>query len=101
MSPRDSSSSSGTPQFTFVTGNAQSEARSHAMKEHWKRRHQQNQKVKTHHQKRLSRTLPLLPKSGINEAVLPPEDATSFSGLQQNWNMNVASNGEKYSSIPA
>lgn len=101
MSPRASSSSSGTPQFTFVTGNSQSEARSHAMKEHWKRRHQHNQKAKTHHQKRLSRNLPLLPKSGINEAVSPPEDEISFSGLQQNCDINVVNNGEKYSSIPA
>ncbi|KAJ5415237.1 hypothetical protein N7465_003932 [Penicillium sp. CMV-2018d] len=94
LSPRASSSSSGTPQFTFVTGNTQSEARSHAMKEH-------NQQAKIHHQKRLSRTLPLLPKSGINEAVSPPEDAIRFSGLQQTWDINVVNNGEKYSSIPA
>ncbi|KAJ5202309.1 hypothetical protein N7449_004388 [Penicillium cf. viridicatum] len=40
-------------------------------------------------------------ESGINEAVSPPEDTISFSGLQQNLDINVANNREKYSSIPA
>ncbi|KAJ5519043.1 hypothetical protein N7453_001465 [Penicillium expansum] len=101
MSPRASSSSSGTPQFTFVTGNIQSEARSHAMREHWKRRHQHNQEAKIYHQKRLSRTWPLLPKSGTNEDVSQTADAISSPWFQQNWDMDLVENQEKHSGIPA
>ncbi|OJJ66442.1 hypothetical protein ASPBRDRAFT_137943 [Aspergillus brasiliensis CBS 101740] len=75
MSPRASSSSSGTgtesgtSRFTFVTGSIQSEARSHAMREHWKRRHKRNQEVKTLNRKKASSSLTLLPRvpSSSNE----------------------------------
>ncbi|KAJ5666996.1 hypothetical protein N7507_002860 [Penicillium longicatenatum] len=70
MSPPSSSSSSGTSQFAFVFGNIQSEARSHAMKEHWKRRNQHKKEANRYSRKRSSRTL--LPRS-----------TTSSSGLQQ------------------
>lgn len=100
MSPRDSSSSSGT-QFTFVTGNIQSEARSHAMKEHWKRRHQRNKEAKTYYQRKSSRTLPLRSKSRFNEDVSPPEDTSSSSGLLEVRDMDMVRNREKRPSIPA
>ncbi|KAJ5289197.1 hypothetical protein N7478_002227 [Penicillium angulare] len=53
---------SGTSQFTFVGENNQSEARSHAMRQHWKGRHRQNRESKTSHQKAASLPRPLLPQ---------------------------------------
>lgn len=61
MSPRSSSSSSGTPQYFFVAGAGQSEARSHTMREHWKRRHKRKNEAKPHARTGSSRTL--LPRS--------------------------------------
>ncbi|KAJ6085085.1 hypothetical protein N7499_004714 [Penicillium canescens] len=101
MSPRDSSSSSGTHRFTFVTGNIHSEARSHAMKEHWKRRHQRNQEAKAYYQRRTSRTLSLRSKSRFNEYVSPSEGASSSSGLPEFGDMDMIRNREKYPGIPA
>ncbi|KAI9930288.1 hypothetical protein MW887_012101 [Aspergillus wentii] len=89
MSPRPSSSSSGkgtgpgTSHFTFVTGNIQSEARSHAMREHWKRRHDRNKEAKTSNWKKVSSSRTLLPRStsaSNEEGSLTT--TTSSSGLQ-------------------
>lgn len=93
MTSRASSSSSGTgsgsgtSQFTFVTGNIQSEARSHAMREHWKTRHKRNQEAKTSNRKKASSSRTLLPRrtsvsneeEGSNTAATA---STSPSGLQ-------------------
>jgi hypothetical protein len=101
MSPRASSSSSGMSQFTFVTGNIQPEARSHAMREHWKRRHQQNQEAKTSHQKRLSRQLPLRSKGGNNAHASSSADAISPSVLQYGEDMDAFNNQEHHRGVPA
>ncbi|KAJ5632206.1 hypothetical protein N7490_008545 [Penicillium lividum] len=102
MSPRASSSSSGTPQFSFVTGNTKSEARSHAMREHWKRRHQRNQETKIKHQKRSSRNLPLRSKGVANENCSPADaSSSSASDFQQNASTDVAKYQGEYSGIPA
>ncbi|KAJ5778586.1 hypothetical protein N7520_001832 [Penicillium odoratum] len=102
MSPRASSSSSGTPQFSFVTGNTKSEARSHAMREHWKRRHQRNQEAKIKHQKRSSRNLPLRSKGVANEDCSPADaSSSSASDFQQNAVTDVAKYQDEYSGIPA
>ncbi|KAJ5552653.1 hypothetical protein N7494_002031 [Penicillium frequentans] len=87
MSPPVSSSSSGTSHFKFVMGGIQSEARSHAMKEHWKRRNQHKEANK-HIRKRSARTL--LPRS-----------ASSSSGLQQDEDSDVVENQEEHHGIPA
>ncbi|KAJ5965978.1 hypothetical protein N7481_012692 [Penicillium waksmanii] len=96
MSPRVSSSSSGTgsgqgtPQFTFVTENKQSEARSHAMREHWKGRHKRKQDSKTSHRK-----MALLPRSLLPQ-LANALDEESSPGLQ--WdsdNDRDASSGKK------
>ncbi|KAJ5865302.1 uncharacterized protein N7529_007218 [Penicillium soppii] len=100
MSSRDSSSSSGTPQFAFVTGNIQSEARSHAMKEHWKRRHQRNKEAKACHQRNLSRNMPLRSKGRSNEDVSTSEDTNRSSGLPEVGNMDIVGNQEKSPGIP-
>lgn len=88
MSPRASRSSSGTgtesgtSQFTFVSENKKSEARSHAMREHWKGRHKRKRDSKSSHQRMalLSRTL--LPQ--VTNA--PGEE--SSSGLQRDGDMD-------------
>lgn len=87
MSPPVSSSSSGTSHFKFVMGGIQSEARSHAMKEHWKRRNQHKEANK-HIRKRSSRTL--LPRS-----------TSSSSGVQQDEDSDVVENQEENQGIPA
>lgn len=101
MSPRDSSSSSRTTQFAFVTGNIQSEARSHAMKEHWKRRHQRNKEAKAHHQRNSSRKLPLRPRNRCNEYASTSEYASGSSELQSSGHMDLVDNQEKHSGIPS
>ncbi|KAJ5716018.1 uncharacterized protein N7483_013199 [Penicillium malachiteum] len=68
MSPRPSSGSNGAAQFMFVTEETQSEARSQAMREHWKRRHRRNQESKASHGKRPSRSLLPRLKEGHGEA---------------------------------
>ncbi|RJE25469.1 hypothetical protein PHISCL_02225 [Aspergillus sclerotialis] len=100
MSRQDSSSSSGTPQFTFVTGSTQSEARGHAMREHWKRRHRLNQEAKTHHRKRSSR--PLLPRlnNSRNKEVSSTAEATSSPDLQRDGDES-SENRKTHSGIPA
>ena len=76
MSGRESSSSSGTSRFTFVTDNSQSEARSHAMREHWKHRHRRKQAAKSH-PRRASR---ILPRSKLNKHTSqPPNGLTDGS----------------------
>ncbi|KAL4804251.1 hypothetical protein BDV18DRAFT_142814 [Aspergillus unguis] len=76
MSPRSSSNSTDNPEFRFVTGNAQSEARSHAMREHWKRRHQRNNERKGHRSRISPRSL--LPQSqSSSNAQVSPSSATS------------------------
>lgn len=93
MSQRASSSSSGTTQFTFVSGNTQSEARSHAMREHWKRRHKHNQETKSNHRRKSSRAL--LPRSK-NGDISPPKSNNS-----PEWEHDLVDNREKDTSIPA
>ncbi|KAJ5116021.1 hypothetical protein N7456_000369 [Penicillium angulare] len=69
MSPRAGGPSSGTgtglgtSQFTFVAENNQSEARSHAMRQHWKGRHKRNRESKASHQRIASLPRPLLPQA--------------------------------------
>ncbi|CAL5870520.1 uncharacterized protein PFLUO_LOCUS4757 [Penicillium psychrofluorescens] len=101
MSPRDSISSKGKSEFTFVTENTQSEARSFAMREHWKRRHLRNQEAKAYRPKRSSRTLLPHSKSGPNEDISSSADGSSSSGLQQDGDvdMDVAESREKPPSI--
>ena len=101
MSSQPSSSSSGTSRFTFVSGNEQSEARSHAMKEHWKRRHQRNHEAKAHHRKRSSRTLLPRSKSGLGEGAFSAAypNSSSESELQREENINA--NHQKQPSVPA
>ncbi|KAL4785401.1 hypothetical protein BJX76DRAFT_324593 [Aspergillus varians] len=89
MSQRASSSSSGTSQFTFVSGNIQSEARSHAMREHWKRRHKRNQEAKTHHRKRESQSRPLLPRA-MNE-----DEVSPLSNLNANYSPQSLHDGQE------
>ncbi|KAJ5825157.1 hypothetical protein N7474_002295 [Penicillium riverlandense] len=101
MSPRVSVSSSGISQFTFVTGNTQSEARSHAMKEHWKRRHLRNQEAKAYHPKRSSRTLLPHLRSDHKEDVSSSADGSSSSRLQHDGDVDVAESREKHPSICA
>ncbi|KAJ6142255.1 Protein of unknown function DUF3468 [Penicillium chrysogenum] len=101
MSPRAASSSGGISQFTFVTGNIQPEARSHAMREHWKRRHQQNQEARTSHQKRLSRQLPLRSKGDTDVHASSSADAISYSVLQYGEDMDAFNNQEHRRGVPA
>lgn len=112
MSPRPSSSSSGTgtgpgtgtatgsgntttSQFTFVTGNIQSEARSHAMREHWKRRHKRNQEAKSSTRKKASTSASrtLLPRStsaSNGEEEGGSTATTSSSGLRPDGSLDGA-----------
>lgn len=102
MSRQDSSSSSGTPQFRFVTGNVQSEARGHVMREHWKRRHRLNKEAKTqHHRRRSSR--PLLPrvKNNSNENASSSAATSTSSDLQRDREGDFAEDREKPRGIPA
>ena len=101
MSPRAASSSGGISQFKFVTGNIQPEARSHAMREHWKRRHQQNQEARTSHQKRLSRQLPLRSKGDTDVHASSSADAISYSVLQYGEDMDAFNNQEHRRGVPA
>lgn len=73
MSQWASSSSSGNSRFTFVSGYVQSEARSHAMREHWKHRHKRNQQAKSDRGKKVSRNL--LPRltSGDGSSLAKPQ----------------------------
>jgi hypothetical protein len=72
MSSQGSTSSGQATQFTFVTENNQSEARSHAMREHWKKRHKTKQDVKSHRRKPSRTLLPRFERNG--DATLPQED---------------------------
>ncbi|GFG26096.1 hypothetical protein IFM61606_06063 [Aspergillus udagawae] len=81
MSQRASSSSSGSNQFTFVSGNIQSEARSHAMREHWKRRHKRNQEAKSNRTRKTSRTL--LPRSMNSEEPSSSELRQGPAGIEK------------------
>jgi hypothetical protein len=64
MSRRNSSSASEAPQFTFVTENSKPEARSHAMREHWKQRRRRKQESKSSH-RQSSQTL--FPRAELND----------------------------------
>ncbi|KAL4891107.1 fungal-specific transcription factor domain-containing protein [Aspergillus ambiguus] len=79
MSQQVTSLSGRTPQFTFVSGNIQSEARSHAMREHWKHRHKRNELAKSNHGRRISRTL--LPRSSNSEGPSSTKSRQSLAGV--------------------
>ncbi|KAL4962983.1 uncharacterized protein BDV14DRAFT_177346 [Aspergillus stella-maris] len=83
MSSRTSSSSTDTPHFRFVTGKAQSEARSHAMREHWKQRHQRNHEKKIHHNRVSPRIL------------LPRSQKSSSQGLSNSKNCRSSSDSQE------
>ncbi|CAG8902113.1 unnamed protein product [Penicillium egyptiacum] len=70
------------------------------MREHWKRRHQQNQDARISHQKRLSRNLPLRSKS-TNAHVPSSADAITSSALQYSEDMDAFNNRENHGGIPA
>lgn len=81
---RSSSLSGSTPQYTFVTGTAHSGARSHAMREHWKKRRQRNRETEESPRRASLRTL--LPRSRTSppsprEVVSPLSDPSSSSIL--------------------
>lgn len=101
MSSQQSSSSSETSRFAFVSGNEQSEARSHAMKEHWKRRHRRNQEAKAHHRKRSSRILLPRSNSGLGEGVFSAAYPNSSSESELHREENIDENHQKQPSIPA
>ncbi|KAL4947883.1 hypothetical protein BDW69DRAFT_177550 [Aspergillus filifer] len=83
MSARTSSSSTDNPEFRFVTGNSQSEARSHAMREHWKRRHQRNHEKKIHHNRISPRSLLPRSQSSSNDEVSPSTQVRNYSSSKQ------------------
>lgn len=109
MSPRTSSSSSGTgtgtgpgtastdtSQFTFVTGNIHSEARSHAMREHWKRRHKRNQEAKTSNRKGASTSRILLPRwTSASDGQEGSSATSSSSGLRPDGSPDGKTDGRK------
>ncbi|KAJ5178826.1 Protein of unknown function DUF3468 [Penicillium capsulatum] len=101
MSPSPSSSSSGTPRYKFVSGNEQSEARSHAMKEHWKRRHQRKHETGAHHRNRSSRTLLPRAKSGSNDEDSSATNPSSSSVSEQQRERDMVGNRENKHSVPA
>ncbi|KAL2839802.1 hypothetical protein BJY01DRAFT_219001 [Aspergillus pseudoustus] len=70
-------------QFTFVTGSIQPEARSHAMREHWKRRRQHTWETKTTRKKMPPASRTLLPRStsSSNEEVPTSAEASGSSAL--------------------
>lgn len=96
MSQRASSSSSGSNQFTFVSGNIQSEARSHAMREHWKRRHKRNQEAKSNRTRKTSRNL--LPRSMNSDEPLSSELRQGTVGIEK---ANEKETGNAGAGIPA
>ncbi|KAL3454198.1 hypothetical protein BJX65DRAFT_301984 [Aspergillus insuetus] len=88
MSPDIPGTDSSTGQrttfkFTFVTGSIQREARSHAMREHWRRRRQHNWETKTSHKKIPSVSRTLLPRSTTrsDEEVPTPAGMSGSSAL--------------------
>ncbi|KAJ5233157.1 hypothetical protein N7468_006113 [Penicillium chermesinum] len=100
MAPSPSSSSGGTPQFRFVSENEQSAARSHAMREHWKLRHQRNHEAKARH-RRSSRTLLPRSKSSSNEADGQGANPSSPSELKTQREADPRENRETLPSVPA
>ncbi|KAG2420732.1 hypothetical protein HFD88_000346 [Aspergillus terreus] len=96
MSQWASSSSSGNSRFTFVSGYIQSEARSHAMREHWKHRHKRNQQAKSDRGKKVSRNL--LPRltSGDGSSLVKPQ-----SGPAEIEKEEKRQNGTVGTGIPA
>ncbi|KAJ5974775.1 hypothetical protein N7481_008482 [Penicillium waksmanii] len=78
-----SSSFNGASQFTFVTENSQSEARSHAMREYWKQRHRRQQQTKSGH-RQVSRAI--LPRHRPNGQTTNHQDnlTDDFSKWRQN-----------------
>ncbi|KAJ5104755.1 hypothetical protein NUU61_002102 [Penicillium alfredii] len=95
MSQRDSSSSSGTPNFVFVAENSHSQARSHAMREHWKQRHGRRREAKSH-SRRKSRTL--VSRSELNEDTSQSHDALT-DGSPDGHQGNSDQNREQYPSV--
>jgi hypothetical protein len=47
QAPRKTAAEDSRPRFAFVTETSQSNARSHAMREHWRQRHSRNNSTKT------------------------------------------------------
>lgn len=92
MSHRAASSSGGTIQFAFVSGDIQSEARSHAMRQHWMRRRKHNQ-AKSNLRSKASRNL--LPRSTNGDTSLANANKSQW------WQHDVVGNREKATSVPA
>ena len=96
MSQQAPSLSGRTPQFTFVSGNIQSEARSHAMREHWKQRHKRNELAKSNHGRRTSRNL--LPRSSSSEGFSSTKSRQRLAGVDEEKEKDADNVG---SGIPA
>lgn len=101
MSPPPFSFSGVPSQYTFVTGDGQAEARSHAMREHWKRRHQRNHQADIRHRNRSSRTL--LPRSEVSSSQTNSltSRTSSFSGLERYRDDSETEHQATQSGIPA